>query len=410
MKENINKLSPIGVLILLFGAVVITSISAIGIQSNVNFEYNTTSNQKIMLINDNIYVDDDAVEPFLGTPDHPYKTINDGIKNLTGGLTSTVWVYNGTYNEDVTIDKSLSLVALHETGVGDNSPYNAIIYGSGAGDVIKIASNDVNIIGFTIQNSGSSEWTGDGSNLHGGIGISDQTRITISDNRIINNAGNGINTYQIGEISIHDNIIENNGKDGIAIYQSQPYVQISIDHNSIRHNKFDGIYFYKTDSIIDPTNTLTLGESQNYIKNNCIINNSQHGIKLHRSSKNVIQHNLIENNSFQGINFYVNSINNYINNNNIEKNEEYGLYFDGMCQKNLMFQNNIINNGDNSLKHNAYFVDCFRNIYSQNYWEPRILPIKIVPGLLSISPPIPWSNYDSRPKGNPYSITVDCLE
>jgi parallel beta-helix repeat protein len=402
MKENINKLSPIGVLIILFGAVVITSISA-----------NTTSNQKIMLINDDIYVDDDAVEPFLGTPEHPFKTINDGINNSTGGLTSTVWVYNGTYNEDVTIDKPLSLVALHEKGVGDNSPYNAIINGSGVGDVIKISYNDVNIIGFTIQNSGPSEWTGDGSNLHGGIGISDHTRITISNNRIINNSGNGINTYKIGEIIIHDNIIENNGKDGIAIYETiltNLDVQISIEHNSIKHNKFDGIYFYKTDSIKDPTNTLTLGDSQNYIINNCIINNSQHGIKLHRSSKNFIKHNLIENNLFQGINFYVNSKNNYINDNNIEENEEYGLYFDGMCQKNLMFQNNIINNGYNSLKHNAYFVDCFRNIYSQNYWEPRILPIKIVPGLLSISPPIPWSNYDSRPKDNPYSIILDCIE
>jgi parallel beta-helix repeat protein len=81
-----------------------------------------------------IYVDDD------GCAD--YESIQDAINVSNAG--DTVYVYNGTYYENIVIDKPITLL-------GENKN-TTIIDGGVKGDSVSINSKDVTIQGFTITN------------------------------------------------------------------------------------------------------------------------------------------------------------------------------------------------------------------------------------------------------------------
>jgi hypothetical protein len=90
-----------------------------------------------------IYVDDDA-EPSWYDSTH-VKTIQAGIDNVSIG--DTVYVYSGTYYENVVVDKTINLV-------GENRD-STVIDGTGFGDVVQLTAHEVSISEFTIQNSGN---------------------------------------------------------------------------------------------------------------------------------------------------------------------------------------------------------------------------------------------------------------
>ena len=71
-----------------------------------------------------------------------YNTIQSAIDDADNG--NTILVSNGTYNENVDVTKSLSII-------GENKN-TTIIDGGGAGNVVAIEANNVNISGFTIKN------------------------------------------------------------------------------------------------------------------------------------------------------------------------------------------------------------------------------------------------------------------
>jgi parallel beta-helix repeat protein len=105
------------------------------------------SNEKT--ISDNttkvIFVDDDNINgPWNGTEEYPYKTINDGIFNATEE--DIIYVFNGTYFENLTIEKRLYLV-----GELNNK---TIIDGNYQNHVINIIEDGVHIFNFEIRNSG----------------------------------------------------------------------------------------------------------------------------------------------------------------------------------------------------------------------------------------------------------------
>ena len=86
-----------------------------------------------------IYVDDD------GGAD--YTTINEALNAASDG--DTIYVYSGTYYENVVVDRTLTLI-------GENYE-TTIINGSGNGNVITITEPFVNMTGFTITGSGNEE-------------------------------------------------------------------------------------------------------------------------------------------------------------------------------------------------------------------------------------------------------------
>jgi len=93
-----------------------------------------------------IYVDDDNTEgPWDGTLEHPYQYIQDGIDNANNG--DEVYVFNGTYNENVVVFRSIHLV-------GEDKDIT-IIDGGGDGTVVRLTADGVYLTDFTIKNSGN---------------------------------------------------------------------------------------------------------------------------------------------------------------------------------------------------------------------------------------------------------------
>ncbi|GAH68671.1 unnamed protein product, partial [marine sediment metagenome] len=99
-----------------------------------------------------IYVDDDRPSEWYN--ETQVRTIQEGINNASAE--DTVYVYNGTYSEHVTVNKQLDLVG--------ESRENVIVDGSGTGNVIKVTVNDVNISTFAITNGNYGVYLSSSSN------------------------------------------------------------------------------------------------------------------------------------------------------------------------------------------------------------------------------------------------------
>jgi parallel beta-helix repeat protein len=184
------------------------------------------------------YVDDDNVSgPWNGTKEYPYQNITSALEHALDG--DTVFVYNGTYCENIDVDKSVSLV-------GEDRD-STVVNGSGTGTVISMTAGNVKIKGFTIKGSGP----------HG--------------------ADSGIFAREFSGNEISHNTITNNS-DGIHFESSSGNV---ISDNIISFNNNHGIY---------------LAVSSNLISGNTIANNDN-GIDLWLSRGNVISGNIISSNN-----------------------------------------------------------------------------------------------------------------
>jgi parallel beta-helix repeat protein len=204
-----------------------------------------------------IIVDDD------GTPgiDCNYTSIQDAIDN--GNASDTIRVYDGTYYENVIVNKTVTLIG--------NGSMNTIINGSGIGDVVNVSVDFVNLTGFNITYSGSNEFDA-------GIELNNVSHCNIFNNSYSNNSF-GIYLYNSSSNSITNNSIFNNDE-GIYLSNSSSN---NISFNSCSNNT-EGIYLNSS--------------SNNNITNNSFLNN-QVGINLTLSSSNFIYHNRLIDNTNQ---------------------------------------------------------------------------------------------------------------
>ena len=90
------------------------------------------------------YVDGAADDGGDGSLEEPLTTIQDAIDSSAHG--DTIQVHKGIYNENLMVDKSVSLV-------GDG-PEETIIDGQEQGDVVVIHAEWVNVSGFGVRGSG----------------------------------------------------------------------------------------------------------------------------------------------------------------------------------------------------------------------------------------------------------------
>ncbi|MFH1014196.1 MAG: PKD domain-containing protein, partial [Thermoplasmatota archaeon] len=154
----------------------------------------------------------------------------------------TIYVSSGTYNENVIINKSLTLT-------GEESS-NTIISGSGT-HTIQVTSNNVAISGFKIQNTDSDKAC---------IFLSLVTSCIISSN-IVKNGGNGIYLVNSNSITIANNTaIESNN---IGIYLSNSNNN-EIRGNNISNNNVNGIFLYSNSN----NNTIYLNDFSNNVASN----------------------------------------------------------------------------------------------------------------------------------------------
>ena len=280
-----------------------------------------------------IHVDDDNTSgPWDGTPAHPYQNIQDGIDNANTG--DTVFVFNGTYYENVLVDKSIFLK-------GENKE-NTIVDASGVGTVIYISVDTVNVSGFTIRNSGTG-WPNSGIFAY----HSDYT--TICDNTIINNGYHGIIMNYSHKDTISDNLITDNYLLGIYLQHTSTSI---VSGNHIAGNSW-GIDLDEAHYNNIISNTITDNEnfgifmyfsSEDTLFDNNIVNSSQ-GIFFSGGSNNLIlENNISDNNNGLYIRY---SSNNRITGCDIRRNRNYGLhieYVENPADDNIIFHNNFINN------------------------------------------------------------------
>ncbi len=143
-----------------------------------------------------VWVDDDFDSSTPGWQEDHFDSIQDGIDAVNS---STVYVANGSYEESVTVDKSVNLIG--------ESRQNTTINGKGASRVVDISADWVNITGFSVKNGSRSGIyiTGDHANV-----------VNSSSEYIIGKDGSGpgsgdiaygIYLTSVSNCTINDNII-----------------------------------------------------------------------------------------------------------------------------------------------------------------------------------------------------------
>lgn len=316
------------------GSLVIKTINKIDDNEIPNFNLNSSNI---------IFVDDDR-EPEWYDETH-VKTIQEGIENASHY--DTVFVYNGTYYENVIIHKRIKLVGEEKN--------NTIIDGLQKGNVVSFLINGIEFSEFTVRN-GSKKFLGDNSGIV----------IASHDNKIYNN------------------IITKNLQGVLLIGKNN-----SIYNNNINENKHPFLPRQGVGVILFNTNN-------NYIDKNIIVKNSN-GILISSSNENNVTNNVIKFCKI-GIGIQKSSINNSIVANKLSFNKIGISIFES--EKNEVKGNDIRYNyegliltysADNKIVMNNFILNIISakfqfeerkhcdNEWDKNYWKrPRILPYPII--------------------------------
>lgn len=235
-----------------------------------------------------------------------YDTIQaaiDAQETLSG---HTIFVGEGTYNEHVTVSKSILLV-----GADRNT---TIIEGNGQDSTITVAVDNVAVEKFTVRNGTFGIYTNGASNLN-----------------------------------ITQNNVSMNG-DGIHIRHSQ---NIIIDGNVVGNNSGRGIFI---------TNSHEFTASNNLVFN-C---KSSYGLNANASSNGIFSLNDVYNNAFDGIGLGLNTTNCTVTGNIVRDNIPRGIWLDSQAQNNHIYHNNII---DNQIQAVALLQNDWNNSIEGNFWK-----------------------------------------
>lgn len=239
----------------------------------------------------------------LGTivvPDD-FVTIQAAINNASDG--DTVFVCNGTYYENVVVNKTIMLV-----GEDRNT---TIVDGNGNSFAIHVASDNVSVSGFTIRNSGShivQVFNVDNCNLTGNTLTEGSVGIYLMNTKDSHISSNDISNNHIG--------IRFEFCDGCLL-----------ENNNVMDNQDAGVYVAYSSNIVASSNFLVENINQgfylnhssgNIVRENLVADNGA-GIQFHYSSGNTIVDNNVTGNSEGGITLYY-STSNVINGNVVTHN------------------------------------------------------------------------------------------
>jgi len=232
-----------------------------------------------------------------------FPTIQAAINNASDG--DTIFVFNGTYSENIVVNKTVMLV-----GEDRNT---TIIDGDGNGFAINVKSDNVLVRGFTIRNSGSDivqVFDFDNCNLTGN---------TVTDGSV------GVDLLNAKGSHIGNNTISNNHI-GIRLESCDGN---TVENNNVTLNQDTGIY---------------IGHSSNTVAgSNFLVGNIQHGLYLDHSPENTVRENLAADNG-AGIRLHYSSGNTVVDN-NLTGNSDGGL--------NLYYSTSNVING-NIIAHNGF--------------------------------------------------------
>ncbi|UCG68691.1 MAG: fibronectin type III domain-containing protein [Thermoplasmata archaeon] len=191
-----------------------------------------------------------------------YTSVQHAINVSNDG--DTVYVYSGTYYENVVVDKTINLT-------GEDRDIT-IIDGGGIGSVVAVSANWVNVSALTVRNGEESLW-------HGGIKLWMVENCKVF-NTNVSNTFRGIFLWNSNENNIEENIAFEN-RNGIHLDSSS--------RNNISSNNFSNNY---------RDISTHFSSNENTIINNTLYSNSPYGIHLWDSEGNNFYENTIIKNGF----------------------------------------------------------------------------------------------------------------
>ena len=332
-----------------------------------------------------------------------YTTIQSAINAAVN--TDTIYVYTGTYNENIVVDKSILLL-------GENRNTTTIV-GNNLEATVEITGESIILQGFTIKNDGSQDGiytstsghtfmdniftiTSRGIHLYfssentittnlfydnskSGVYVEVGENNTISENEFYDNTDEALYLTGCGSSNIESNAIHNNGK-GIHAYQANGNI---IRNNVIESNSY-GIHF---------AGVITVHSNFNTISHNRINDNTICGIRIEHSQFNKIEFNEIEGNG-RGVQFYFTGAN-VIRNNNITSSDVAEIDLT-LSIADLITKNNIDNSQQSLVLIQITFglSDASNNWWGSTQWPLR--RVRPIGGWVIITP---W-------RMNPFDISV----
>jgi parallel beta-helix repeat protein len=317
-----------------------------------------------------------------GSGEGNYTKIQDAIDNASDGDTVFVFDDSSPYNENLLVEKSISLI-------GEDRDTTVINGNDGTVIDIEVYIDEVNINGFTIETSSR------------GISIEKSENLIISDNHFLN-CYIGIDCWTTNECFI----ISNSFKDcNPAIWIGGRNIMISnnyINSSAEPYMTYGDITCWGTNIVITNNTLITNGEGGTV------------GISLQHSSENIIDGNEFNGYSF-AIYLYLRNVNINIAHNNII-NSYCGVLMYSFSHSNSISKNNFINNSYDVL----LGILTFNNVFDGNYWDKWIgvrypLPIfqklpKFIYGGGKIFPPSFIGSLrfyiDWNPASEPYNYTT----
>ena len=236
-----------------------------------------------------------------------------------------------------------------------------------------------------------------------------------SNNCVITNivcidSGYGIDLDSSENNQITNNLLVNNLH---GIYVDDGSTNTVVSNNIVRQNLYTGIYSnaaqvtIEGNQVNDNNRGIITGGifalQNNIISNN--VTNNWNGILLNSISTKVTQN--VINDNVNGIQIRGSSDRNHIISNEIINNEcGLNITYEPESRRsngNWILKNNFIGNN----KH-AYFDSSYKNHWLRNYWEGKILPPVIIPGMWSFYQVHPWSGAIISEKHIPW-IDVDWI-
>ena len=281
-----------------------------------------------------------------------YTTIQEAIDAADPG--DTIYVRNGTYYENVFINKTISLVGESPEitiidGSKANASFSSVVYVDGE------AAKNVRICNFTIR----------GSNNAWGVYILFHANVWIEKNIVANNSGGIVADFSDNNTFINNTVINNKGE-GILFFDSS---ENTMRNNTISGNTYNfGILRSSCNHDIDTSNLIN-GKSIYYLKNrsNMIINpdsfenvgylalinctnitvenlnltNNYNGLLLVETKNSTLRNNTFENNR-RGIDI-IDSSNNTVQGNNVTDSNWRGISL-VHSSNNRFRENNFVGN------------------------------------------------------------------